>query len=734
MIAFKTWIHLLVSVRLLFELSRRAYDFRICEKYVFSSARICDNISNYSTDKWGRCADKRPDPSDGGDSVNKKLQKLIEPGTRLFLLIMILFAVATFFFNETLAAVEAVVIVLLVVYYLLAARRRRKELVEYIENVTYNAESAKNNTLMNFPLPIVVFNMSDNQIIWGNQIFFDLFGDRQPSFEADLSDMVPGFSSKWLLEGKKQYPGLVQVGERKYQLHGNIIRSKNEDVQERAKDFMGITYWVDVTDFDNIKMEFESSRPVTMLLVIDNYDELMKNVPDRNKVELRGAVDDLLNQWAEGKNGLMRRYDRDRYMFIFENRYLKDITEQKFDVLEKVHEIVSPGGVHATLSIGVGRDGTGFEENFSFANLAVEMALSRGGDQAVIKNRFNFEFFGGRNAEVETRSKVKSRVTANALAELMRTSSQIFVMGHKQSDLDSIGGAVGMACIARKLGRPAKIVVDPVKNTSQALIDALKNQPEYKDVFLNPEDAIVKADSRTLLIVVDTNRPEQVESQSLLEACTRVVVIDHHRRAASYIQNAALTFHESYASSVCELISELLQELTEPGDITLSEAEAMLSGIVLDTKHFTIRTGERTFDAAAFLRRMGADTEKVKQFMQSDLSHSVEKYRLLQDVKMYRDGIAIVAQQEETDRVVAAQAADEMLNIAGVQASFVAYATAEGGVVISARSIGDVNVQLILEKMGGGGNKSAAGVQMDHTDLRDAVNTLCVSINEFLDN
>jgi len=670
----------------------------------------------------------------GGDKVNKKLQKLIEPGTRLFILIMVLFAAATFFFNETLAAVEAVVIALLVIYYLLAARHRRKQLVEYIENVTYNAESAKNNTLMNFPLPIVVFNMSDNQIIWGNQIFFNLFGDRQPSFEADLSDMVPGFNSKWLLEGKKQYPGLVQVGDRKYQLHGNIIRAKNEEVSERAKDFMGITYWVDVTEFDNIKMEYESSRPVTMLLVIDNYDELMKNVSDRGKVELRGAVDDLISEWCEGKRGLMRRYDRDRYMFIFESRYLRDFTEKKFDILEKVHSVVSPGGVHATLSVGVGQDGDGFEENFSFANLAVEMALSRGGDQAVIKNRFNFEFFGGRNTEVETRSKVKSRVAANALAELIRSSSQIFIMGHKLSDLDAIGGAAGMVCIARKLGKTARIVVDPVRNSAAMLIEALRAQPEYKDVFLDPEDAIVRADSRTLLVVVDTNRPEQVESSSLLEACTRVAVIDHHRRAASYIQNAALTFHEPYASSVCELMSELLQELTEPGDMIHLEAEAVLAGIALDTKNFTIRTGERTFDAAAFLRRIGADTAEVKKYMQSDMTHAVEKYRVLQQMRMYREGIAVVAYEEEIDRIVAAQAADEMLNISGVQASFVAFATETGGVIISARSIGEVNVQLILEKIGGGGNKSVAGAQLDKADLQETFRTLCTSIDEYLDS
>ena len=499
--------------------------------------------------------------------MNKKLQKLIEPGIRLFLLIMVVFAVVTFFFNEQLAAIEAIVIALLIIYSLINARHRRRQLVSYLEDVTYNTESAKNNTLMNFPLPIVVFKMSDHQIIWGNQIFFDLFGGQQPSFDALLSDMVPGFTSKWLLEGKKQYPGLVQIGGRKYQLHGNIIRSRGEDVQESDRNFMGITYWVDVTDFDNVKTEYEASRPVTMLLVVDNYDELMKNLTDRVKVDLRGALDDKISAWTEGKNGLLRRYDRDRYMFIFESRHLAEITKAKFSILEEIRSVANASGIQATLSIGVGVEGSGFDENFDFAKLAVEMALQRGGDQAVIKNKYNFEFFGGRNTEVETRSKVKSRVTANALAELIRVSGQVFVMGHKLSDLDSIGSAVGIACIARKLGKPAKIVVDPVQNTSQKLIERMKATPEYKESFITPDEAIVRADSRTLLVVVDTNRPDQVESLSLLEACNRVAVIDHHRRAASYIQNAALSFHEPYASSVGELMSELLQELTEPEDI-----------------------------------------------------------------------------------------------------------------------------------------------------------------------
>lgn len=664
--------------------------------------------------------------------MNKRFQKLVAPGMRLYLLIMIVFAVITFFFaDQMLAFAEAGVILILIIYSLVDARRRRKKLVAYIEDVTYNTESAKNNTLMNFPLPIVVFKIDDHQIIWGNQIFFNLFGQQKPSFEASLADMVPGFNSKWLLEGKSQYPGLVQVDGKKYQLHGNIIRGKSDENGTSGAGFMGITYWVDVTEFDDIKLEYEASRPATMLFVVDNYDELIKGVTDRKRMELRGLIDEEISKWCEGKGGLLRRYDTDRYMFIFESRYMQDFTVNKFELLEKIHSIVSTSGVHVTLSIGVGCDGESFAENFAFANLAIEMALSRGGDQAVIKNRYNFEFFGGRGTEIETRTKVKSRVTANALAELMRSSGQIYAMGHKFSDLDSVGGAVGIVCMARKLGKTAKIVVDCEKTASQMLIDALKATEEYADVFITPDEAMVSADSRTLLVVVDTNRPEQVESLNLLESCTRVAVIDHHRRAASYIQNAALSFHEPNASSVCELISELLQEIVGQGDVTKMEAEAMLSGIVLDTKNFTIRTGERTFDAAAFLRRLGADTSDVKKLLQSDMDHTVARYKILQSAMVYRGNIAIAVQENEQDRVVAAQAADELLNISGIEASIVVYATNDGGVVVSARSIGDVNVQLILEKLGGGGNKGAAGAQVSNMSLREAVNTICTSIDEY---
>ncbi|MCL1829439.1 MAG: DHH family phosphoesterase [Oscillospiraceae bacterium] len=661
--------------------------------------------------------------------MNKKLRKFIEPSMKMYFVILVFFAAGSLFFNVRLAAVEGAVILLLLVYSLIIGRKRRGELAEYIESITYNVESAQNNTLMNFPLPIVVFKLNDYQMVWANRIFFSMCGKSIPTFDANLTDLVPGFSGKWLLEGKTRQAGVIEVSGRKYQIHGNIIRANSD---ERSKDFMGVTYWVDVTEFDDVKLEYQNSRPVVMIIVVDNYDELMKNVSDRIKAELRATVDERIEQWLGGKDGLLNRYDRDRYVFVFEERFLTGMTDDKFSILDSVRKVVNPSGIHATLSIGIGKDGAGFEENYRFASLSIDMALSRGGDQIVLKNRFSFEFFGGRGTEIETRTKVKSRVMANALYQLIGDSSQVFIMGHQLADMDCVGAAAGMCCICRKRGIRAYIVINPVRNASHKLISLLCREAEYENAFISPQEAMLKADGQSLLVVTDTNRPEQVEDQNLLQACNRVVVIDHHRRAASYIQNAALSLHEPYASSVCELMAELLQELTEQSDIMRCEAEAVMAGIVMDTKNFMIRTGERTFEAAAFLRRAGADTEEVKKLMQNDIENTVARYNIMQRTKLYHGNIAVAAPETPQDRIVAAQAADELLNISGIQASVVIYPTEDGGVVISARSIGDINVQLLLEEFGGGGNKSAAGAQVKDISLRDAVNKMFKTIDAYL--
>lgn len=668
----------------------------------------------------------------GEDTLNsRKPQKFAEPGLRMCLLIMLIFALVTFFFarfNRYIAYGEAVVTVLLAIYALIRARARQKELQAFVENVTYNAESATNNTLIHFPLPMAVFRLNDSGVVWGNQPFWEMCGRTSPAFDAKLASLVPEFNSKWLLEGKNRMADLLEVDGKKYQVNGNMVRAGE---REETYEFMGITYWVDVTEYDEVKQEYLATRPVVMVMLVDNYDELMKPLTDRQRTELRGQLDIAIEKWCEGRGGILRRVDRDRYIFIFEKRHFDEITKNRFTLVESIHSIVNLTGIHATVSIGVGLDGASYDEDYSFATLAEDMALSRGGDQAVVKNKFNFEFFGGRGAEVETRTKVKSRVMANSLSRLVQDASQVFIMGHRYADLDAVGAAVGVRCIARRFHCPAKIVLDMDKNAVGPLLTMLHGEEEYKTAFISAQEALLEADSRTLLVVVDTNRPEQVEDEPLLTACSnRLAVIDHHRRAATYIKNATLTLYEPNASSTCELVTELMQELCEPTDILPFEADAVLSGIVLDTKNFTIRTGDRTFDAAAFLRRSGADTTRVKKLFQNGMEETMERYDIMKQARIYK-GIAVVAAQETQNRIVAAQAADELLNISGVNASAVLYPTGDGGVAVSARSIGNVNVQVLLETLGGGGNRSAAGAQIPNCSLRDAVNRLFAAIDEY---
>ncbi len=661
--------------------------------------------------------------------TNKKIKRLAEPGIGIYLFFLALFAAASLFFRQYyLAAAEGVIFAALLVYALVVRRRKEKQLSAYIESITYDTESAKNSTLIHFPLPIAVFRMNDSSIVWGNDMFFGLFGERRARMDLRVVDLLPEFTGKWLLDGQRLYPGLVELQGRKYQLHGNLIRSERPG-EDAA--FMGITYWVDVTEYDEIRLRFQNTRPVPGVIILDNFDEMSRNQPERVRNEIRDAVEDKLHHWCASYNAILRRYDRDRYLVLIEKQDLEKMKRDKFAIIGQVHQVESPTGINASLSIGMGEDAPTLAEGLQFADMAVELALTRGGDQAVIKNRLSFEFYGGRGLEVERRTKVKSRVMANTLTELVRDSSRVLVMGHRYADLDALGAAVGVCCLARKCGTKANIVINREHNAVKTLIERLLPEPEYRDAFMSTQEAMVAADGRTLLVVVDTNSPAQVEDPDLLDACNRVAVIDHHRVSASYIHNAALGFIEPYASSACELMTEILQEVTEQTDILRCEAEALLSGIVLDTKSFSIRTGERTFDAAAFLRRSGADTTEVKKLFQTDMEHTVAMYKIMQEAEQYRN-IAIAAPSAPQSRVVAAKAADELLNISGVDASVVISPDGKGGAFASARSIGEINVQILMEKLGGGGNRSAAAVQMEDTTLEDAVQKVREAIDDYL--
>ncbi len=664
----------------------------------------------------------------GDVPLNRKIAQLFQPSFQLYFVCLILFAGISALFSLPLAAAELAVVACLGLYNRASNRRRRREISKYLENVTGTVDTATRDTMTNSPLPMIIFRPESDDIIWTNDRFLQLTGQREHLFDAKLSTLIPGFDTRWLMEGKSSCPSEVSYGSRRFLVFGHLVRTGG-----RSGGFLATLYWVDVTEFCLVRDEYRATRPVAAVLLLDNYEELMKNLTENERSALVSEIDSRLDAWVAHTGGLLRRYQRERYLFIFEEQYLSQFVEKKFDILDTIHQVVNPSGINASLSIGIGKDGENYQELLQFANLSIDMALSRGGDQAVIRNKFTFEFYGGRSKETEKRTKVKSRVMANALSSLISDSSQVFIMGHRFPDNDCLGAAAGVFALCRKNGVPVHIIREAGTPPAQELIDKLAQLPEYQDCFLSPQEALLIADTCSLAVVVDTNRPEQVQAEDLLKSCNRVAVIDHHRRAATYIEGAALNYHEPYASSASELVTELLQYVMEPNQLLRTEAEALLAGIVLDTKNFTMRTGGRTFEAAAFLRRSGADTAEVKKLYQNDLSGTIAKYSIIQNAKLYRDHIAIAVANRPVGRVIAAQAADELLNIIGIDTSFVLAPDGER-VVISARSMGDTNVQVILEQLGGGGNAAAAGGQVSGKTLEQVTVELAQAIDRYLDS
>ena len=657
--------------------------------------------------------------------MSQKLSALLSPRFGLYFLCLLLFAAATALTkNYYLAAGETVVILILYLFFRRSTARRRREAQRWLDQLAGNMDAATQDSMLNSPMAVALFRPETDDVVWTNDRFLDITGAREHVFDTKLSAAVPGFDSRWLLEGKSECPVEVAVGERRFRVYGHTAQTRDRG------GLLATTYWLDVTDYSHTVERYQATRPVVALLLLDNYEDTLKGIDESVRARILSNIVAEFNTWVEGTDGLFCRLDRDRYLFVFEEQYLRRFVGEKFSVLDQVHAIVSPSGIPVTLSIGVGVDADSYEQLYQNASLSLEMALSRGGDQAVIKNRFTFEFYGGRSKETEKRTKVKSRVMASALGELVADASRVFVMGHKNADMDCLGAAAGVCAIARKRGVEARIVLDPGPNPASAMVERLKRLPEYAGVFITPQDAMLQADRDCLLAVVDTNRPEQVQSRDFLESCNKVAVIDHHRRAATYIEGAALNFHEPYASSASELVTELISYIMEPADLLRGEAEALMAGVMLDTKNFTTRTGGRTFEAAAFLRRSGADTGEVKKYFQNDLEKTLAKFEIMQCARMYRGSIAIAPMAHQVDRVTAAQASDELLNIAGIDTSFVLFPDGER-VIMSARSSGKTNVQVILEALGGGGNAAVAGAQIAGKTVEEVTRMLVEAIDDY---
>ena len=655
--------------------------------------------------------------------MNRKLSRLLRPGMGAYFFVMAAFCAATLLEgNYLLAAAEAAVTLLVFMLYITNRNRRDRQIQQFIQEASNTLESSAQGES---PLPAVLVRLGDGGIIWANQRFSELTGYADTMMEQQLEEVLPEFSTEWLASGKTEYPHDVTLNGRRYRIYGTTVRA-----DDNRGTMLGVLYFVDLTELYQIRDEYVRSRPVVSIILIDNYEELTKNMTESAISSMNAKLGDEITAWTEGFHGLLRKLERNRYLFLFEKRDLEQAIEDKFSLLESIHEITGASGLPASISIGMGVDGATFEEGYNFAALSIEMALSRGGDQAVIKDRFNFNFYGGRSKETDYRSKVRSRVTANSLMELIGQSNHVFIMGHKNADLDSVGAAVGVACLCRKKGKKTNIVIDLEKNACPNFLEEIRAVPEYRDIFISGQDALLAADNHSVLIVVDTNRPDQVECMPLLEAIPKVCVVDHHRRAADYIDPVVVNLHEPFASSAAELVTELLIYSVEKKDVLPVEAKALLAGICLDTKFFNVRTGESTFEAAATLRRMGADTTDVKMLLRNDFQETMAKYQIIKSSRLYRQEIAIAALNTGTTRVLAAQAADELLNISGINASFVLYPD-EDQVIISARSVGTANVQVILEALGGGGNPATAGAQIKNIEVKDALDRLVESIDKF---
>ena len=658
--------------------------------------------------------------------MNKRIARLLRTNITIFSLCLVLFALAAIPFDVRLAIGEGVAAV---AFFLLGRRRSKatqQSLRQYIQRFYGGMDSARSSNMLFTPLPMMVFDLATEDILWSSESFLQLTEQREGIFDAHLETVFPNISFHWLLEGKTEAPETVVWNHRTYRVFGGVSHP------EGGQSALATTYWMDVTDTEEMRRTLELTRPVVAILMVDNYEDLMKATPEGKRSAVRAMLEEKLSQWSAGSEGMMLKYDRDRYLFVFEEKSFSDFAAKRFDVLDAVREVVAGEGVAATLSIGVGRDADSFEALFKNASVALEMALSRGGDQAVVKDKLNFEFYGGRSKATEKRTKVKSRVMANALAELIDEAKQVYVMGHSYADMDALGAAAGVCAIVRKRGKKCRIVIDTANNAAHPMLRRLQALPEYQGAFLSGDDAFLRVQPETLLVVVDTNRPGSVESEPLLDACNRVAVIDHHRRGSSYIDKMALNYHEPYASSASELVTELLQYLIEPGDLLKAESEALLAGIVLDTKNFTNRTGGRTFEAAAYLRRAGADTADVQRMFQSDLQSMISRYDIIRRAELYHGDIAIAALDQECDRVIAAKAADEMLTLQGVRASFVLYRK-DDGIYISARSLGEINVQVLVETLGGGGNSTTAGGQCSGMTVAEAKTTLLRAIDKYFE-
>lgn len=621
------------------------------------------------------------------------------------------------------------VVLIAVAFEIYFINKKQRDFIGYIQHLDFCLNDNSRGTLFNYPAPLVITDLN-GQITWYNENFGKAVNAAENElFGKILSDLIPEINAAKFAENDEQAKINLHIGESFYEVWGNVARNHRSG---KHGDLI-VFYFIDKTkEVEAIGLR-EDERMIECIVIIDNYDEVLKETADSNHGALLGEIEQKINAWVALGNGILRKYERDKFIVFFSNKNFQHIMENKFSVLDEVRGINHENKIPVTLSIGVGKSGIDVAENDKYARLAIDMALGRGGDQTVIRDEANFTFFGAKTREVEKRTKVKARVVAHALRELVDHSEKVIIMGHTNSDMDCIGASIGLFKAVKSRDKEAYIITDNEKSNAKLLTEEFSALPEYENAFISAEQALNIFNMQSLVIVVDTHRPGMVECPELLKHAKDIVLIDHHRKSEDFIDNAVLVYHEPYASSTCEMITEILQYIQDGQRLTKLEAEALYAGIFMDTKGFTFKAGVRTFEAASYLRRMGVDPVNVRRLFKNDLRNSIAKADIIKSAEIYRDNIAFSYLYEECPNmaVTIAQAADELLDVSGIEASFV-LAKSANRVLISGRSLDSINVQVILEKLGGGGHITIAGAQLDDTTLEEADEQLKNAIDEIL--
>lgn len=658
---------------------------------------------------------------------NKPSFKINMPEINIYILIIGITSLILLFYNLYIGSLFFFGFIYIVFHNWRIANFRKKEWNRYIETLSLDIDETTKKAIMNLPIPLCILEF-DGNISWYNKKFYDM--TQSPDLLGEnIDNIIKNINLRKVLNENKEMYTEVSYKDREYTVVYNVI--KNE--QNKQVKYLMMLYWIDKTEYLALTQKYEEEKNIIMLIQVDGYDEVLKSANEEKRSLISVELERILSGLEISLQAAVKRTSKDKYIVITNQKGLSKLQENKFTILDTIRDIDYGNTLPVTISIGVGRDGDSIYENIKLAAGALDLALGRGGDQAIVKTKDKFEFYGGKSKAVEKTTKVKSRLIGHALKEIVSQSKTIYIMGHKYPDLDAMGAAVGIFDICKSLKKETYIVLDTVNESIDEFVSRLNKCEYYKDLFISKEDAIKNCTRDTLVVVVDTHRPSYTECEELLGISKKVAVIDHHRKGVESIQDTVLSFHEIYVSSTCEMVTEVVQYLEDDVKINKLTAEGLLAGISLDTKFFAFKTGVRTFEAASYLKKAGADTTEVKKLFRANVEDFKTKAEIIGNTRIIDNRICISYSktQSENINVVIAQAADELLTVKKIEASFV-LGEKDNTIFISARSLGKINVHVLMEKLGGGGHMDIAGAQMEGVSIKEAYEKVNEIIEQYL--